>query len=84
MNRYYLSFEDNNKHIYQEYPMFGKDITEFYFNRFVNKIGRNGNMEMYKNGNKSYTLDKKKISMFVIGDLTEDFYDDDLKWFTED
>ena len=64
--------------------MFGKDIAEFYFNRFVNKIGRNGDMETYKNGNKSYTLDKKKISMFVIGDLTEDFYDDDLKWFTED
>ena len=84
MNRYYLSFEDNNKHIYQEYHMFGKDIAEFYFNRFVNKIGRNGNMETYKNGNKSYTLDKKQISMFVIGDLTEDFYDDDLKWFTED
>lgn len=84
MNRYYLSFEDSNKHIYQEYYMFGKGIAEFYFNRFVNKIGRNGNMETYKNGNKSYTLDKKKISMFVIGDLTEDFYDDDLKWFTED
>ena len=84
MNRYYLSFEDSNKLIYQEYCMFGKDIAEFYFNRFVNKIGRNGNMEMYKNGNKSYTLDKKKISMFVFGDLTEDFYDDDLKWFTED
>ena len=84
MNRYYLSFEDNNKHIYQEYPMFGKDIAEFYFNRFVNKIGRNGDMEMYKNGNKSYTLDKKNIFMFVFEDLAEDFYDNDLKWFTED
>ena len=41
-------------------------------------------MKVYKNGNKFYTLDKKKISMFVIGDLTEDFYDDDLKWFTEE
>lgn len=39
---------------------------------------------MYKNGNKSYTLDKKKISIFVFEDLTEDFYDNDLKWFTED
>ena len=84
MNRYYLTFEDSNKHIYQEYCMFGKDAAEFYFNRFVNKIGRNGDMEMYKDGYKSYTLDKKKISMFVFGDLTEDFYDNDLKWFTED
>ena len=84
MNRYYLTFEDSNKHIYQEYPMFGKDIAEFYFNRFVNKIGKNGDVEMYEDGYKSYTLDKKKISMFVFGDLTEDFYDNDLKWFTED
>ena len=84
MNRYYLTFEDSNKLIYQEYCMFGRYVAEFYFNRFVNKIGRNGNMEMYKDGNKSYTLDKKKISMFVFGDLTDDFYDNDLKWFTED